>query len=377
MLFQSSLRKELSRSFGATFVVLFTIVVTMMLIRTLRLAAKGSVNPSEVFLVLAYTSLGYLPTILSLCLFIAIVGTLSRMYTESEMVIWFSAGQGLGAFVRPLFQFSWPILILIAALALVGWPWANSQTQGMRDRYQARGDIDRVAPGEFQESPGRNRVFFIDKDTADGTTANNIFVTEVERDTQIVTSAQTGRIESIENSRYLMLRNGQRLERPLDRSELQISEFEVYGARLGASAKGGGDIARDVRPRQRPTLELLRDPTPPNLGQLSWRIGLLLAAINFVLLALTVTSVNPRVGRSANMLFALFAFVIYFNLLNLGENWIGSGDFQLGSFLLLLHGGVLVGALLWLAKRHYNWALLKLPRPRAARPAVGAEKAAT
>jgi len=377
MLFQSSLRKELSRSFGATFVVLFTIVVTMMLIRTLRLAAKGSVNPSEVFLVLAYTSLGYLPTILSLCLFIAIVGTLSRMYAESEMVIWFSAGQGLGSFVRPLFQFSWPILILIAALALVGWPWANSQTESMRDRYQARGDIDRVAPGEFQESPGRNRVFFIDKDTADGTTASNIFISEVEHDAQIVTSAQTGRIENVDNSRYLMLRNGQRLERALDKSDLQISEFEVYGARLGANGKGGaGNLPDTTRPRVRPTLDLALDPTPANMGQLSWRLGMLLAAINFVLLALTVTSVNPRVGRSANMLFALFAFVIYYNLLNLGENWIGSGQLRLSSYLLLLHGGVLVGTLLWLAKRHFNWTLMQLVRPRA-RHATSTAKAAT
>ena len=361
MLFHSSLRKELARSFGATFVVLFTIVVTMMLIRTLRLAAKGSVNPSEVFLVLAYTSLGYLPTLLSLCLFIAIVGTLSRMYRDSEMAIWFSSGQGLGNFIRPLFQFSWPILILIAALALVGWPWANSQTQGMRDRYQSRGDIDRVAPGEFQESPGRNRVFFIDKDTADGTTASNIFISEVEKETQIVTSAQTGKIESIDNTRYLMLRNGQRLERPLDKSELQISEFEVYGAKVGGRGPSDAGAPRSERPRVRPSLDLLREPSAPNLGQFSWRIGMLLAAVNFVVLALAVSSVNPRVGRSGNMLFALFAFVIYYNLLNLGESWVGSGQFQLASYLLLLHGGVLVGTLVWLAKRHNNWDF-RLPR---------------
>jgi lipopolysaccharide export system permease protein len=362
MLFHSSLRKELSRTFGATFVVLFTIVVTMMLIRTLRLAARGTVNPSEVFLVLSYTSLGYLPTLLSLCLFIAIVGTLSRMYRDSELVIWFSSGQGLGSFVRPLFQFSWPILILVAALALVGWPWANSQTEGMRLRYQNRGDIDRVSPGEFQESPGRNRVFFIDKDTADGTTASNIFISEVERDTQIITSAHTGSIENIDDTRYLMLRNGQRLERPLDKSELQISEFDVYGTKIGSNASGA--VTPLSLPRVRPTLDLLREPSAANLAQFSWRVGMLLAAVNFVLLALTVSSVNPRVGRSGNTLFALFAFVIYYNLLNLGENWIGSGQVQLSTFLLLLHGGVLVGTLLWLAKRHNNWQLtLKRPPP--------------
>ena len=47
-------------------------------------------------MVMGYTVLGYLPHHPDACrLFIAIVGTLSRMYRDSEMVIWFSAGRGL------------------------------------------------------------------------------------------------------------------------------------------------------------------------------------------------------------------------------------------------------------------------------------------
>ena len=69
MLFHSSLRKELARSFGATLVVLVTIVMTMTLVRTLGQATRGSVNPQEVMMVMGYTVLGYLPTILTLCLF--------------------------------------------------------------------------------------------------------------------------------------------------------------------------------------------------------------------------------------------------------------------------------------------------------------------
>ncbi len=45
MLFHSSLRKELARSFGASLVVLVTIVMTMTLIRTLSQATRGAVNP--------------------------------------------------------------------------------------------------------------------------------------------------------------------------------------------------------------------------------------------------------------------------------------------------------------------------------------------
>jgi lipopolysaccharide export system permease protein len=352
MLFQSSLRKELSRSFGATLVVLATIVMTMMLIRTLGLASKGSVDPADVMLVMAYTVLGYMPTILSLSLFVAIVGTLSRMYRDSEMVIWFSSGRGLSDFVRPLFGFAWPVLALVAVLALVGWPWANSQTQGMRDQYERRGDLERITPGEFRESAGRNRVFFIDKDTPDGATATNVFISSVERGLQLITSARTGRIDTVGDARYLLLNNGQRLERPLVAGGLKISEFETYGAKVGGDA-ASSIIDKPVRAR--PTMALLADPSPVNRGELGWRMGMLLAGINFVLLALALTSVNPRVGRSGNLMLAFFAFVVYLNMLNLGQSWVASGRIGMWAYVLALHGGVLVIASLWLAKRNNNW----------------------
>ena len=65
MLFHSTVRKELARSFGASLVVLVTIIVTMTLIRTLSLASRGTVNPEEVLMVMGYTVLGYLPTVLT------------------------------------------------------------------------------------------------------------------------------------------------------------------------------------------------------------------------------------------------------------------------------------------------------------------------
>jgi lipopolysaccharide export system permease protein len=52
MLFHSSIRKELARSFGATLVVLVTIVMTMTIIRTLGEASRGTFNPSDVMIIM-------------------------------------------------------------------------------------------------------------------------------------------------------------------------------------------------------------------------------------------------------------------------------------------------------------------------------------
>jgi len=60
MLFDSSIRKELARSFGATLIVLVTVVMTIMLVRTLGQAARGGVAPGDVLLVMGYTVLGNL-----------------------------------------------------------------------------------------------------------------------------------------------------------------------------------------------------------------------------------------------------------------------------------------------------------------------------
>jgi lipopolysaccharide export system permease protein len=107
-------------------------------------------------------------------------------------------------------------------------------------------------------------------------------------------------------------------------------------------------------------LQLLRNPTPGNLGELAWRIGLAIAAFNFLVIALAITSANHRVGRGGNLALALFIFVMYYNFINLGQSWIGAGKVQFLPFLLALHGGVFALAMAWLALRHNNWSWRQL-----------------
>ena len=353
MLFDSTLRKELARGFGATLVVLVTVVMTMMLIRTLGQAARGNVSPSDVLLVMGFTVLGQLPTILCLCLFVAIVGALSRMYRDSEMVIWFASGQGLFSLLRPLLRFAWPVVLGVASLSLVVWPWANQQIRALRAQYEQRSDIDRIAPGEFQESANGSRVFFIDKDSPDPKAANNVFIAETQPDGESVTSARSARLEMRGNERFVLLNNGQRVESSTAKPGLKISEFKEYGTAIGQSSSGG---AGEKSVKTLTTLQLLAEPQPLYAAELGWRIGLALAALNFVVLALALSSVNPRASRSGNLVLALFAFIVYYNFMVLGQSWVASSKMALWSFVLLLHGGILALSSLLLAARHNHWS---------------------
>ncbi len=352
MLFHSSIRRELARSFGATLIVLATVVMTMTLIRTLGAASRGSFNPSDVMLVMGYTVLAYMPTILTMSLFISIIATLSRMYRDSEMVIWFTSGRGLSSLLRPFFRFAWPVLLVVMALAMLVLPWSNARIEKMKDQYERRGDLERIEPGQFQESAGGKRVFFVEKDASGKQLGSNVFIATTENGKETVTSARSGRVQTVGEDRFLMLSNGQRLESTMGTSDLKISQFEEYGAKVGANVLTGSDY---IPVNTRPTQELLNNLTLANLAELSWRIGLTLASINFIIIGVAVSSVNPRVGRSINLVFAMFAFVIYYNLLNLGQSWIASGKVSFAGFLLALHGGALVLGSFWLAKSHNAW----------------------
>ena len=355
MLFQSSIRRELARSFGATLVVLVTIVMTIVLIRTLGQASRGFIDPQDVMLFMAYAALGRMPTILTLSLFIALVGTLSRMYRDSEMVVWFTSGQSLASLLGPLFRFSWPVLLLIALMSLFVWPWTNQQSQDMKGRYESRGDLDRIAPGQFQESSNGNRVFFIDRTTSDNKKSNNnVFIAANEKGKSSVTTARSGRIEMKDGVQVLVLENGQRLESVNGKPALKISEFEQYGSNTGDVTPLSSDF---IEAKLLSTRSLIKAQTRGNLGELAWRLGLALAAINFVVLAVALASVNPRGGRSGNIIFVLLTFIVYNNLLNLGQSWIFVGFIGFANLLLFLHGGMLCLALLWLAKRNNNWTL--------------------
>ncbi len=351
MLFHSSIRKDLARSFGATVVVLATIVMTIILIRTLGQATRGTVNPSEVMIVMGLTVIGHLTTILTLSLFIAVVSTLSRMYADSEMVIWFSSGKGLVAFSRPMFRFAWPILLGISLLALFVWPWSNQQIQDLKNRYEQRNDIERVAPGQFQESAGGKRVFFIDKDSPSNKTGKHVFVSSVDGPIESVTTAQQGQIEIHQGERFLSLQQGQQMLRNHQTGEVRITEFKDYQLLIDPASKLA---ASDLQSKMISTLGLLKDPTAVNLGELSWRLGLTFAAFNLMIMGLAVASVNPRVGKSYHLAVALFCFVGYYNMVNVGQNWIAAGRTTFPAFMLTMHGCAFLLAASWLTARHLN-----------------------
>lgn len=361
MIYQRAVQREFAQTAVVVFVALFSILLTTQLIRLLGQAAGGRVVPEAVMALLGFGALGYLPVLLSLTLFISVLMTMSRAYRDSEMVVWFSSGLSLMDWMRPVLRFAAPIFLVILSLSLFLAPWAQSKSNEYRQRMDQRDDLSRVSPGAFKESSSGDRVFFVEGVDAAKTNkegqVRNIFISSVQHGRLGVMAAAEGHAEQRPNGdRFIVLENGRRYEGMPGTAEYRVMEFERYAIRTETREARGVDVS----PRSLPVKTLLEQPTDTNLGELLWRIGVPLSALVLSLLAIPLSFVNPRAGRTNNLIFAILAFMIYSNLISLSQAWVARGKlpFEIGVWAVHVFMCCILIVMFWRRLSLFSWGRL-------------------
>lgn len=317
-------RRALVREFASLglmiFALLLGLVVLSQLIRLLSDAVSGVLTSKGVPVLMGFAALNYLPVLLSLSLFLSVLLTLSRCYRDSEMVVWFSAGIGLTRWVRPVLWYALPVVGVIALLSLVLSPWAQHQAQEFQHRLSSKQDMSAIVPGVFRETDNGERVYFIETADPAHNHIGNVFVQSFSKGRTDTVAAQEGRQETAPNGdRFLVLLNGTRYEGVPGQADFKIVQFARYAMRIER------EEASKIVPRlqSRSTLSLLRARDSWSISELEWRASLPLAALVLVLLAVPLSFVNPRAGRSFNMILALVVFFIYNNSISVSNSWVG------------------------------------------------------
>ncbi|MGH8620333.1 MAG: LPS export ABC transporter permease LptF [Burkholderiales bacterium] len=360
-LFQQALLREFATTGIATFLVLLAIALTTTLVRYLQQAARGRIDPEQVLALLGFAAFYLLPVLLSITLFIAVLMTLTRCYRDSEMVVWFSSGLGLTAWMRPVLAFAAPMVGTIALLSLLLSPWASEKKDEVRRQFEARSDVSQITPGVFRELRRGERVFFVEEVLGEQNLVSNVFVSSTKRGVNSVVVAQKGYRETMPNGdAFLVLVNGRQYEGVPGSPEYRISSFERYSVRVEEAEQRLGTTSVSGTT----TLDLLRNRTPQHLGELAWRLGLPLSAFVLSLLAIPLSFVNPRAGRSLNLILAILIYMTYNNLLSITQAWIVQGRLSFVAGVLLVHVAMLALLALLFFRRLTMFSVFRLvPRP--------------
>lgn len=322
VIFTRSLVREFSQTGLSVATALLGILLTVSVVKLLGLAAGGALAADAVLAMLGFGALTYLPVVLSASVFISLLLTLSRLWRDSEVVVWFASGIGISRFVRPVLQFAAPLAVLVALMSLVVSPWALQQRSVYQSRLDSRDDVSQVSPGVFRESRTSDQVFFVDSLSDARSQVSNVFVQSLQDGKLGITVAATGFVRTAPNGdRFMVLQKGRRYEgtpgtpdynfTDFDRAELRIEQREAKVSELNTKT-------RTVR-------QILRDPTLDNLAELHWRIGLPVSMLVLALLAIPLSYVNVRSGRGANLAVAILFYMLYYNTMSIAQAWTAAG----------------------------------------------------
>ncbi len=345
--FERALTREMAAGAGVAFAALAAIFAVVLLVRTLGKAAIGDLAVEAVLPMLGFGLLRFLPVLLSLALFVGVFMSLSRLWRDSEAVIWMNAGVGPLGWARPVMLFVTPVVLIIAFVSIEGIAWgARKQAEYEDVLATARDQMSSLAPGVFSEDQQGKRVVFVENISRDGRHVDNVFVQSLERGRMGVTVARQGLLTRMDNGdTFLVLETGKRYEGIPGAADFWMAVFQRYSVRISAQVVE----ARTANVHSMKVAELLRNPSPLNMGEWVWRLGYPLSALMLCLMAVPLSYTNPRAGRSLNVLYTILIYAAYNNFVGLSQGWVERG--QMGAYqgLVLVHGGMfmLVLAYYW------------------------------
>ena len=345
-LFKRSVVSEITSHGGVVFSTLLIVWVSVLLVRLLGEAAAGNIGANVVMGLAALSTITAMPVILLVSLFIAVLTTVTRNYRESEMVVWFASGLSLTDWLKPVLTVAVPVAIATAWFTTVAAPWSYRQIGEYRDRYEQRSDLAKVTAGQFAESEGGKRVFFAEDPAKPGQGLGVVFARLIDPEWHSVITAHSAHTEVMPNGdRFVVLDKGHRYDLKPGTPEIRLVNFEHYGLRLESrSSKDPVAQAKakaESSSKARTTEQLVTDNTPDSWSQVMWRISMPLAALNLALLAIPLGAVNPRLGRSGDLLIAGLVAMLYMNLINLSRAWIGDAKISFGVGVWAIHALVL------------------------------------
>ncbi len=312
MIFRRSLVREMTATAVGLFVVLLGILFTNLVLKLLARAAGGAIAPDGVLALLGFGAMFYLNILLSVTVYLTVLLTLSRWYRDSEMVVWFTSGQSLAQCIRPILWFAAPFFVAIVALSLFLSPWAEQRRIEYERQLESRDEVALITPGLFREFRRANLVVFVESINTLNGTIRNIFLHSVDEGKDVTTVAREGTLQEAPNGdRFIVLSDGRRYEGKPGTAEYRVVEFERLGRRIEPAELRNLPTSTKAIPT--PTLVVVDGRV--ERAELFWRLSVPISAVVLTLLALPLSYVNPRMGRSFNLFAAGFLYMLYSNCL--------------------------------------------------------------
>lgn len=304
--------RETFKSQVAILFILLLIFFCQKLVRVLSMAVDGDIPANLVFSLLGLGVPEMAQLILPLSLFLGILMTFSKLYSESEITVMHACGLSKNVLLVSALALSVVTGVAAAVNALWFSPMSAISQEKIIADAKANPSLGALVEGQFQTSQDGNAVLFVG--SVDGNQFNDVFLAQLrpsgnQRPSVVV--ADKGHIESdnLGNQRIFMDK-GTRYEGTAMLRDFRITDFNHYQAVIGHQevTLDDGDV------EQASFHTLMNTDTHQAKAEMNWRLTLIISVPLMALLVVPLSEVNPRQGRVVSMLPAMLLYLLYFLL---------------------------------------------------------------
>ncbi|MEX2473962.1 LPS export ABC transporter permease LptF [Marinobacter sp.] len=345
------LTREILLTMTAVAGVLLLVIMGSRFIRYFSNAAEGEIPASILGTLMLFHLPGFLELILPLAFFLGILLAYGQLYLNSEITVLVACGISPLKLLQVSLVPAAVVAVLVGLCSLLLTPAGALQNEIMIEDQRSQIDFSALAPGRFQDFGG-GRTAYTEAYNDDRTRMQNVFISERQqrRDgtpESVVTRAEEGYqvVDDETGSRFLVLADGERYSVEPGRHQAERLIFETYAVRLSRAE----DRAELFSPEYATTAALIDDDDPEAQAQLQWRLSMPLMVFVLTLLAMPLSRVNPRQGRFAKLLPAIFLHIAYLSLLLAALDAIGRGSLSVAVGMWPIHAGFLALGLAMMA----------------------------
>ncbi len=345
--------KELLLTWLAVTLILMLILLSSTLARLLGKAAEGAIPGDAVWSLLLFTGARYLILLIPLSLYLGVLLSFSRLYKDNEMAALGACGVGLMSLYRPLMMVVIPATGIMLYLTLFLMPWVSQQAELLKSEIENRSELTGVTAGRFNASKKGDAIMFLQRQSEDGSQMFNVFLHQTNKKTENklldnIESADLAKRYKDDSGRpFIMFENGQIYEGEPGTSRFRITRYEKKGIYLPEQQA----TQKISRKKAVPTIDLWNSDRVDYRAELHWRLSLPIGAFLLAVLALPLSYTTPRKGRYSKLALAILIYLIYSNLLGIGQSWVEKQKVPEWLGLWWVHGFAAILIFYWWLKR--------------------------
>lgn len=307
--------RETLKSQLAILFILLLIFFCQKLVRILGAAVDGEIPTNLVLSLLGLGVPEMAQLILPLSLFLGLLMTLGKLYTDSEITVMHACGLGKGVLIKAAMVLALMTGIVAAVNVMWAGPWSARHQDEVLADAKANPGMAALAQGQFQQATDGNSVLFIE--SVDGSRFNDVFLAQIRTKGNArpsVVVADSGQLsQRKDGSQVVTLTKGTRFEGTALLRDFRITDFQDYQAIIGHQT-----VALDPDDTEQMDMRTLINADPARhkraTAELHWRLTLVFTVFMMALMVVPLSVVNPRQGRVLSMLPAMLLYLVFFLL---------------------------------------------------------------